>query len=107
MWRFWSKLPPRGQMAIYDRSWYGRVLVERVEGFCSESAWQRAYGEINRFEKMLVDDGTVLLKLWLHVTKDEQLVRIQIPRCRSLQTLENWRRGLAQSQTLERTHRCR
>ena len=75
MWRFWTKLPPRGHIAVYDRSWYGRVLVERVEGFCTEAEWKRAYDEINRFEKMLVDDGTVLIKIWLHVSKDEQLER--------------------------------
>lgn len=77
-------------MAIYDRSWYGRVLVERVEGFCSEAAWQRAYGEINEFEKMLVDDGTVLVKLWLHVTKDEQLVRFK---SRAADPYKHWKIG--------------
>ena len=90
MWRFWSKLPPRGHMAIYDRSWYGRVLVERVEGFCSQAAWQRAYGEINDFEKMLVDDGTVLVKLWLHVTKDEQLIRFK---SRAADPYKHWKIG--------------
>lgn len=90
MWRFWSKLPPRGHMAIYDRSWYGRVLVERVEGFCTEPAWQRAYGEINDFEKMLVDDGTVLVKLWLHVSKDEQLVRFK---SRAADPYKHWKIG--------------
>ena len=77
LWRFWCRLPQRGHMAIYDRSWYGRVLVERVEGFCSKQAWGRAYEEINAFEKMLIDDKTVLLKMWLHVTKDEQLARFK------------------------------
>ena len=77
MWRFWCKLPMRGHLAIFDRSWYGRVLVERVEGFCSKSAWNRAYDEINAFEKMLVDDGTIFLKMWIHVTKDEQLSRFK------------------------------
>jgi len=77
LWRFWCKLPQRGHLAIYDRSWYGRVLVERVEGFCTKAAWNRAYDEINAFEKMLIDDGTVFLKMWLHVTKDEQLSRFK------------------------------
>ncbi len=77
LWRFWCKLPQRGHLAIYDRSWYGRVLVERVEGFCSKAAWSRAYDEINAFEKMLVDDETVFLKMWIHVTKDEQLSRFK------------------------------
>lgn len=77
MWRFWNKLPPRGEIAVYDRSWYGRVLVERVEGFCTEAEWKRAYAEINEFERLLVDDGTILVKLWLHITKDEQLARFK------------------------------
>jgi AMP-polyphosphate phosphotransferase len=77
MWRFWCKLPMRGHLAIFDRSWYGRVLVERVEGFCSKSAWNRAYDEINAFEKMLVDDGIIFLKMWIHVTKEEQLSRFK------------------------------
>lgn len=77
MWRFWTKIPPRGQIAVYDRSWYGRVLVERVEGFCTEAEWKRAYAEINEFERLLVDDGAILVKLWLHITKDEQLARFK------------------------------
>ncbi len=77
MWRFWTKIPARGRTAVLDRSWYGRVLVERVEGFCSTDAWKRAYEEINQFEKMLIDDGTVLIKVWLHITKDEQLERFK------------------------------
>ena len=77
MWRFWTKIPARGHTAVLDRSWYGRVLVERVEGFCSTDAWKRGYEEINQFEKMLIDDGTVLIKVWLHITKDEQLDRFK------------------------------
>ena len=68
LWRFWNKLPPRGQIAIFDRSWYGRVLVERVEGFATEAQWRRAYREINEFERLLLDDGTVILKFYFHVT---------------------------------------
>jgi len=75
MWRFWNKLPPYGQMAILDRSWYGRVLVERVEGFASEPEWKRAYREINEFERTLIDDGSIVVKFFLHITKDEQLIR--------------------------------
>jgi len=90
MWRFWTKLPARGNMAIFDRSWYGRVLVERVEGFCGEEAWKRAYEEINQFEKMLIDDGTVLIKVWLHVTKDEQLTRFK---CRAADPYKHWKIG--------------
>jgi polyphosphate kinase 2 (PPK2 family) len=77
LWRFWTKLPPYGQIVIYDRSWYGRVLVERVEKFCTEQEWKRAYREINEFERQLVDDGTLLLKFYLFISKDEQLVRFK------------------------------
>jgi len=77
LWRFWRHLPRAGQMTVYDRSWYGRVLVERVEGFATEDEWRRAYAEINDFEEQLVDHGTVLLKFWLHIDKDEQLRRFQ------------------------------
>lgn len=77
MWRFWNKLPAYGETAVFDRSWYGRVLVERVEGFCTESEWKRAYREINEFEKTLTDDGTILVKLFLQISKDEQLNRFK------------------------------
>ena len=75
LWRFWRHLPRRGRLTIFDRSWYGRVLVERVEGFCSEADWMRAYGEINDFEKQLVDHDTIVVKFWLSISKDEQLRR--------------------------------
>lgn len=77
MWRFWNKLPPYGQSAVFDRSWYGRVLVERVEGFASDSEWKRAYREINEFERLLVDDNAIIIKFYLHISKDEQLVRFK------------------------------
>ncbi len=77
MWRFWRRLPELGQIAIFDRSWYGRVMVERIEGFCKENEWKRAYREINEFEHQLVDFGTVLLKFWFHISKDEQLLRFE------------------------------
>lgn len=77
LWRFWRNLPWRGRLAIFDRSWYGRVLVERVEGLCSEHDWMRAYGEINDFEDELVANGTVLVKCWLQISKDEQLRRFK------------------------------
>ena len=67
-----------GTLAVFDRSWYGRVLVERVEGFARDDEWRRAYDEINEFERMLVDDGVRLVKLFLHITKDEQLRRFQV-----------------------------
>lgn len=75
--RFWLRLPRPGQIGIFDRSWYGRVLVERVEGFCSEADWQRGYREIREFEQTLVDNGTVLIKLFLHISFQEQLRRFQ------------------------------
>lgn len=77
LWRFWRRLPRRGRFAFFDRSWYGRVLVERVEGLCSEADWQRAYGEINDFEQALVKHHTVLVKFWLAVSKDEQYRRFK------------------------------
>ncbi|MGZ5050144.1 MAG: polyphosphate:AMP phosphotransferase [Methylobacter sp.] len=75
LWRFWRHIPRRGRMTIFDRSWYGRVLVERVEGFCSKADWMRAYSEINDFEAQLVRHNIVLVKFWLSISKDEQLKR--------------------------------
>lgn len=77
LWRFWTQMPKAGHITIFDRTWYGRVLVERVEGFCSEAEWKRAYREINEMEQHLAHFGTVLLKFWLHIDKDEQLRRFQ------------------------------
>ena len=77
LWRFWRHLPGRGKVTVYDRSWYGRVLVERVEGFATEAEWQRAYNEINEFEEQLVEHGTVIAKLWLHIDPAEQLKRFK------------------------------
>ena len=77
MRRFATALPAKGTFAIFDRSWYGRLLVERVEGFCTEDEWQRAYREINEFERQLSNFGTVMLKFWLHIDQDEQLRRFK------------------------------
>ncbi len=88
LWRFWTRLPESGQIAIFDRSWYGRVMVERVEGLCSETEWKRAYREINSLERQLVDYGTILLKFWLHIDPDEQLRRFQ---SRSGDKLRSWK----------------
>ena len=77
LWRFWQRLPPPGTIAIFDRTWYGRVLVERVEALARPSEWQRAYDEINAFEKMLVADGIRLVKLFLHISDEEQLRRFR------------------------------
>jgi len=77
LWRFWIKIPKAGHIAIYDRSWYGRVLVERIEGLCTEEEWKRAYREINEFEEQMINFSTVLVKFWLHIDKDEQLKRFK------------------------------
>lgn len=77
LYRFWKRLPRPGQMVVFDRSWYGRVLVERVEGFAAEAEWSRAYSEINEFERMLDDDGIRLVKIFLHITPEEQLERFR------------------------------
>jgi polyphosphate:AMP phosphotransferase len=95
LWRFWRTLPRDGKIAIYDRSWYGRVLVERVEGFATVAEWSRAYGEINDFEVQLVRAGNVVVKLWLQISKDEQLRRFQEREQVSFKrfkiTAEDWR----------------
>ncbi len=75
LWRFWTRLPKTGHITIFDRTWYGRVMVERLEGFCSENDWQRAYNEINEFEKELHDWGAVIIKFWVQIDKDTQLAR--------------------------------
>jgi len=86
--RFWSKLPPYGQIAIFDRSWYGRVLVERVEGFATPIEWKRAYREINEFERLLAEDGSLIVKVYFHITKDEQLARFKN---READPLKHWK----------------
>ena len=95
LWRFWRHLPRVGRVSIFDRSWYGRVLVERVEGFCAEADWLRAYTEINDFEHELVGAGAVIVKFWLQVSKDEQLRRFKerekIEFKRFKITAEDWR----------------
>ena len=77
LWRFWTKMPKDGHIAIFDRTWYGRVMVERIEGFCTTQDWQRAYKEINQMEQQLVNHGAVVLKFWLHIDKEEQAHRFQ------------------------------
>ena len=77
LWRFWRHLPLRGRFTIYDRSWYGRVLVERVEGYATEAQWRRAYKEINDFEEQLVEHGIVVVKFWLHISSEQQLRRFE------------------------------
>jgi polyphosphate:AMP phosphotransferase len=95
LWRFWRQLPARGKFTVFDRSWYGRVLVERVEGFCSQADWMRAYSEINDFEEQLVDAGVVLVKFWLAIDEQTQLERFkereQISFKRFKITEDDWR----------------
>jgi polyphosphate:AMP phosphotransferase len=77
LWRFWNCVPRAGRMTIFDRSWYGRVLVERIEGFAGDDEWRRAFAEINEFEDQLIEHGVVLAKFWMHISKDEQLRRFE------------------------------
>ena len=95
LWRFWRHLPRDGHIAIFDRSWYGRVLVERIEGYASDDDWRRSYAEINDFEEQLIEHGTVVVKYWVHITKEEQLKRFKLrkntPHKRWKLTDEDWR----------------
>ena len=88
LWRFWPALPGWGGMAVLDRSWYGRVLVERVEGFATDEQWRRAYDEICEFERTLVAEGMILVKFWLHLSEQEQLKRFER---RSVDPLKQWK----------------
>jgi len=105
LWRFWNEVPKAGHITVFDRSWYGRVMVERVEGFCSTADWKRAFGEINDFEKQLVDSGIVLLKFWLHISPEEQLKRFELrtntPEKKWKITDEDWRNREKWDQYLE------
>ncbi len=95
LWRFWRDLPRHGHVTIYDRSWYGRVLVERIEGFATRDDWQRAYAEINEFEAQLSEFGTIVLKFWLAISPEEQLSRFEdrqtTPYKQHKLTREDWR----------------
>ena len=95
LWRFWTRLPRTGHICIFDRTWYGRVMVERLEGFCSEDDWKRAYNEINEFERQLTDWGAVVLKFWIHIDQDTQLARFNdrqnTPEKQWKLTEEDWR----------------
>ena len=94
LWRFWVRLPANGDIAIYDRSWYGRVLVERVEKLTKKKEWKRAYLEINEFEQTLIDSGAIIIKFWLHISKKEQKKRFKAMAKNPLQawkvTEEDW-----------------
>jgi polyphosphate kinase 2 (PPK2 family) len=88
LWRFWRHIPRQGRVTIFDRSWYGRVLVERIEGFATEKEWMRAYAEINDFEAELVGHGIVLKKFWIHITPEEQEARFK---ARAESPLKSWK----------------
>jgi len=88
LWRFWPSLPGWGGMAVFDRSWYGRVLVERVEGLATREQWVRAYDEINGFERTLADEGTILIKFWMHISGKEQIKRFK---AREKDPLKTWK----------------
>jgi AMP-polyphosphate phosphotransferase len=116
--RFWPPLPGWGGMTVYDRSWYGRVLVERVDGLASREEWQRGYGEIVDFERSLTEEGTILVKLWLHVSPKEQLKRFEARAADPLKawklTPDDWENRAKRRQyveaveeTIDRTHRRR
>lgn len=113
--RFWDRMPGPSRIAVFDRSWYGRVLVERVEGLCTPAEWKRAFREIREFERMLVDDGVPVLKFFLHISKREQLRRFQEREEDAFKrwkiTPEDWRNRkkwrayrTATDEMLERTH---
>jgi polyphosphate kinase 2 (PPK2 family) len=97
LWRFWRRLKPpdEKQILILDRSWYGRVMVERIEGFCTEDEWKRAFREINEFERQLVDFGMIMVKFWIHISQGEQMRRFQerqnTPHKQWKLTDEDWR----------------
>lgn len=95
LWRFWTAMPKAGHVAIFDRTWYGRVMVERIEGFCTRQEWQRAYKEINSMEQDIVDSGAVVLKFWMQIDKEEQKRRFQArqadPKKQWKITEEDWR----------------
>jgi len=114
LWRFWRHIPARGSIAVFDRGWFGRVLVERVEGFCRDEDWQRAFGEINAFEEALDEHGLVVVKIWMHVDPKEQLKRFEERQATGFKrfkiTDEDWRNRkkwpqyeLAVSQMFDRT----
>jgi polyphosphate kinase 2 (PPK2 family) len=116
LWRFIMRLPDQGELAIFDRSWYGRVLVERVEGFCSKEAWNRAYNEINAFERMMTSDGTLIAKFFLHIDQKTQLERFKARERDPIKSFklgpEDWRNRKKWSKyqeaiedMLDRTHR--
>lgn len=118
LWRFWRDVPKTGHIAIFDRTWYGRVMVERIEGFCTEAQWRRAYEELNQFEQALLNDGCIVRKFWLQISNEEQLARFTArqndPQKQWKITDEDWRNRdkwpqyeQAVNEMLQRTHTAR
>jgi polyphosphate kinase 2 (PPK2 family) len=116
LWRFWNRLPGSGELAVFDRSWYGRVLVERVEGYARKSEWKRAYDEINAFERMLTSDGVRMTKFFLHIDRKTQLERFKARETDRFKSYkigpDDWRNRrrwreyeVAIGEMLDRTHR--
>jgi len=105
LWRFWERLPAPRNWAIFDRTWYGRVLVERIEGFCTKAEWKRAYNEINEFEEQLADDGVRIVKLLVHISAEEQkrrmIDRLESPYKRHKLGIEDFRNISKRKQYLE------
>lgn len=101
LWRFYRELPGLGGMAVFDRSWYGRVLVERIEGYATKQEWQRAYKSIRDFEESLVLEGVILVKFWLHISDDEQLDRFN---ARAADPLKRWKLTAEDWRNREKNH---
>ena len=110
LWRFWREMPKAGHIAIFDRTWYGRVMVERIEGFCSEVDWKRAYQEINEMEEHMANFGAVIVKFWIHIDKDEQerrfKERMEAPAKQWKITDEDWRNRENGTHTSRQSMRC-
>ena len=110
LWRFWNNVPKAGHIAIFDRTWYGRVLVEHIEGFCTMEQWGRAYDEINRFERRLADWGAIVLKFWLQIDQEEQLRRFierqRIPEKQYKSPTRTGATGTSGTNTRKRSTRC-
>lgn len=105
LWRFWQRLPARKNWAVFDRTWYGRVLVERIEGYCTKAEWKRAYDEINDFERQLTDDGVCIVKLLVHISAEEQkrrmIERLENPHKQHKLGLEDFRNIAKRMQYIE------
>ena len=100
LWRFWKNVPKKGHVAVYDRTWYGRVMVERIEGFCTKKEWQRAFKEINDMEAQFVQSGAIVLKFWMQIDKEEQRKRFEERQKNPKKAVEDHRGRLAQQRQM-------